>query len=95
MSPNGIRKAALTALLAAIVPDQRFPWPNVFLYDRITDEVTLVSRSIFHPTYGGNSVSLLSGISSAGHVVFTSYAPDLVPGDFNAGPDVFLYTPEE
>jgi Tol biopolymer transport system component len=69
---------------------------NVFLYDRTTGDVTLVSRSALFPSRGGNGGSLEPAVSATGgFVVFTSFASDLVTGDFNgASPDVFLYVPE-
>ena len=94
LSADG-RWVAFTSDAQALLPDQRFPAHNVFLYDWTTDEVTVVSRSAFHPTYGGSQTSLVGGVGADGHVVFTSYATDLIPRDFNSSPDVFLYSPGE
>ena len=71
--------------------------PNsVFLYDRTSGDVTLVSRSAVLPTRAGNGGSQDPTISAnGGFVAFTSFASDLVTGDFNGNtPDVFLYVPE-
>ncbi len=63
---------------------------NVFLYDRQTGEMTLVSRSL-----DGDYPNDQSGqpvISADGsRLVFKSDASDLTPGDTNGLPDVFSY----
>ncbi len=72
---------------------------NIYLYDRVTMTMTLVSRSFRPPGGGGNRDStglVLSG--TGGFVLLDSLASNLVPGDFNGGPDgslsdVFLYSP--
>lgn len=70
---------------------------NVYLYDRTTGDVKLISRSAFIPSQAANGGSLDPVISATGgFVAFTSFASDLVTGDFNGNtPDVFLYVPEE
>lgn len=94
LSADG-RRVAFASASQELLPDQPSPPINVFLYDRTTEEITVASRSAFHPTYGGNQDSALAGIGPGGHVLFTSYATDLVPRDCNGSRDVFLYTPEE
>jgi len=71
---------------------------DVFLYDRVTDEITLVSHAAGAPAQAGNGVSGAAVISADGRfVAFASEATDLVPGfvDGNAGrdksSDVYLY----
>lgn len=62
---------------------------NVYLYDRINDDLTRVS-SPTDPGSDGNSFQ--PHISADGSViVYTSEASNLVPGDENAVSDVFLY----
>ncbi|HKV10401.1 MAG TPA: hypothetical protein VJ725_19825, partial [Thermoanaerobaculia bacterium] len=70
---------------------------SVYLYDRTTGDVKLISRSAFIPSQAANGGSLDPVISATGgFVAFTSTASDLVTGDFNGGtPDVFLYVPEQ
>ncbi|MFL6196546.1 MAG: hypothetical protein ACJ75H_20360 [Thermoanaerobaculia bacterium] len=70
---------------------------NVYLYDRTTGDVKLLSRSAFIPSQAANGGSLDPVISATGgFVAFTSFASDLVTGDFNGSiPDVFLYVPGE
>lgn len=70
-------------------------YSDVFLYDRATELVTLVSRSRVYPGRGGNGPSLSVSTSAfGGFVAFASQASDLVPRDFNSvDSDVFLYIP--
>ncbi|HSK77934.1 MAG TPA: hypothetical protein VLQ45_15895 [Thermoanaerobaculia bacterium] len=94
LSADG-RRVAFSSASQELLPDQPSPPINVFVYDRTTEEITVASRSAFHPTYGGNQDSYLEGIGPGGHVLFLSYATDLVPRDCNGSRDLFLYTPEE
>ena len=71
---------------------------NVFLYERATGTMTLVSHALGEPLTPGNSSSRSPAISADGTVVaFVSFATDLVVGtDANNTPpqsraDVFLY----
>ena len=55
--------------------------PNIFLWDRSTGNIELVSRSTAGPLQGGNERSVQPQISSdGGAVAFTSQADDLVTG---------------
>ncbi|HEY9422725.1 MAG TPA: hypothetical protein VIW92_15025 [Thermoanaerobaculia bacterium] len=96
LSPNGrwvSFQSDSPLLLPAAGPD---PVTNVFLYDRTTEDATLVSRSAADPDRGGNAPS--SGqmaVINSGTVAFASQASNLVPRDFNFGnSDVFVYVPE-
>ncbi|MDQ4133262.1 MAG: hypothetical protein M3179_08675, partial [Actinomycetota bacterium] len=67
---------------------------DVFLLERATGTVTLVSHTPGSPTAAGSDASRSPSISDDGaFVVFTSNATDLVAGqsDSNGGPDVFLF----
>lgn len=70
---------------------------DVFLYDRVTEDVTLVSGSLAYPGRGGNKASYDPVVSATGgFVAFVSQASDLAPRDFNlefSNVDVFLYIP--
>lgn len=80
--------------LVARQRDQSTNTPDVFLYERASGKITLVSRSLSSPTTVANSSSLLAGLSADGnHLLFTSVATDLVRGviDANGDRDVFLY----
>ncbi|MFO0972557.1 MAG: hypothetical protein U1A27_03830 [Phycisphaerae bacterium] len=68
----------------------RLAWCHVYLFDRLTEQMTRVSA----PPGGefANGSSFDASISGDGRfVVFTSLASNLVPGDTNGAPDVFLY----
>jgi Tol biopolymer transport system component len=70
---------------------------RLFLYDRVSAAVTLVSSSEFLAAAGGGGDGFgvtTAAISADGRfIAFLSLAPDLVPGqqDDNRGADVFLY----
>jgi Tol biopolymer transport system component len=72
-----------------LVPsDNNGTW-DVFIHDRRKDTTTLLSQGIDGTSGNGDSDD--PSISANGkHVVFTSAAPDLVLGDDNALPDVFV-----
>jgi Tol biopolymer transport system component len=60
-------------------------YADVFLHDRVTAQTTCI-------TTGADSHSGDPGLSADGRwVVFGSYATNLVPGDTNLAPDVFLH----
>jgi Tol biopolymer transport system component len=67
---------------------------DVFLWDRVGDETTLVSRAAASPTLAGNSESFNPSISANGsRVAFVSLSTDLVAGqsDANGVGDVFVF----
>jgi len=66
---------------------------NVFLYDRVTGDITLVSRSHVSPTRGGNGPSDSPALSADGrYVSFRSDATNLVAGQTGPfGSQVYLY----
>jgi hypothetical protein len=72
---------------------------DVFLFDRSSGAVSLVSHSAGSPTTAGNSASALPSMSADGRfIAFSSVATDVVAGqvDTNAGntsggADVFIY----
>jgi Tol biopolymer transport system component len=76
-------------------PGSDFPFPDVFLLDRRTRELTLVSRSATVDATTANRASFNGIISADGRrLVFESTATDLVAGvnDVNgSNQDVFLY----
>jgi Tol biopolymer transport system component len=64
--------------------------PDTFVYDRVANSTTRVSVA----TGGGesNNLTLDPAISADGrYVVFASYANNLVAGDTNGGPDIFVH----
>ncbi len=64
--------------------------PDVFVYDRQTHTTERVS--VASDGFQANDTSLNPAISADGrYVAFVSYASNLVPGDTNNAPDVFVY----
>lgn len=67
---------------------------DVFLYDRISDTVQLVSHIPGNPTSAADSASTVGrhGISANGNrIAFVSSATNLVAGDTNNAADIFVY----
>jgi tricorn protease-like protein len=63
---------------------------DVFVHDRATGQITLVS--VASDGTQGNDASLHAAISANGrYVAFFSFASNLVSGDTNAVPDVFVH----
>jgi Tol biopolymer transport system component len=93
LSPDG-RWVAFHAD-APLVPDPASPQVvAAYLYDRTTEEVTLVSRSASDPSQPANGASLEPVVVNGGIVAFASQASDLAPRDFNSFFDVFVYDPD-
>ena len=84
------RYVAFTSWASDLVSNDTNGLPDVFLFDRVSGSVSLVSH-----TPGGQSGSNGSArpsISADGRfVAFDSYAGDLTPGDSNGIGDVFLF----
>ena len=75
----------------AIVPADTNGLNDVYLYDCLTASNTLVSRP-YSPGASANGDSDSPDISPDGRfVAYRSAASNLVPGDFNGVPDVFLW----
>ena len=76
--------------LAPLVPEDGNNLVDIYLLDRVTSEVVLVSRSFDGTSANGNSA--WPRISADGRfVAFASGATRLVSRDTNARPDVFLW----
>ncbi|WP_206756009.1 DUF4347 domain-containing protein, partial [Phormidium sp. FACHB-592] len=87
MSADG-RYIAFHSNVSDLVPGDSNSSADVFLWDRQTDNVSLVSR--INIGNSGNSASSNPVLSSDGtYLVFSSRASNLVPGDLNALADVF------
>ncbi len=68
--------------------------PDVFVHDRETKTTKLVSKSLDGNT--GNTKSLNPSISKdGGHIVFESFAYNLIEDDKNENADIFVYTVED
>ncbi|MBI4747508.1 MAG: PD40 domain-containing protein [Acidobacteria bacterium] len=65
---------------------------DVFLFDRVTETMQLVSRAAGATTTTGNAISRMPSLSADGKfVAFQSMASDLIAGDLNLTEDVFLF----
>lgn len=65
---------------------------QVYRYDLVADANLLVSRSLSGPGVPGNASSDSPDISASGRFVsYRSSASDIVSGDTNSVPDIFLY----
>jgi Tol biopolymer transport system component len=73
-----------------LVPGDTNGSPDVFVHDRqtgVTSRVSVDSSGV-----EGNGPSFEASISADGrYVAFDSYADNLVPGDHNGEPDIFVY----
>lgn len=79
------RWVAFVSYASNLVPNDTNGQPDVFLYDLQTNQVIWVSR-------GGNGASHSPSISGDGrYVAFISEATNLVQGDTNGQPDVFVF----
>jgi Tol biopolymer transport system component len=83
-----------------LVPGQRdqpeesgiTPTVDLFLWDRVTGTIALVSRSAAGSAVTGNASSRNALISADGrYVAFVSEATDLIPGQTGEGPNTFLW----
>ncbi len=86
-------ESAATDLISPIV-EGNAQQPDIFLFNRLTGTLTLVSHIFSSLNTTGNNASESPIISSDGStIVFTSMATNLVAGqtDANNGNDVFLY----
>ena len=72
-----------------IVPDGN-TYSDVMLYDSVTKETTLISKSMTGGAANGKSAP--AEISADGrYIVFRSFATNLVPNDTNGKSDIFVY----
>jgi Tol biopolymer transport system component len=90
LSPDGRFVVFLSAANDLVPGDNNQPGFDVFLRDRASNTVVLVSASC-SGAGGGNGSSIFGQVSSNGQfVVFQSDASDLVPGDTNNCSDIFV-----
>ncbi len=88
LSGNG-RYLAFTSLLE--LPDDNNMFEDAYVYDRQTSAVDRVSENSNGQVANKGPVSAALAISANGRfVVFSSWATNLVPGDTNGWPDVFV-----
>jgi Tol biopolymer transport system component len=96
LSANG-EFVAFVSSSKSLVPRQRGTGQNVFLWQRATGAVTLVTHAPSSPTQGAGDFSFVTGISADGsQVLYNSTGRSLVPGqkDHPSQPtsDVFLWS---
>ncbi len=73
-----------------LVPGDTNGFYDIFVYDRISGQIEIVSPGLFG--IGGNGDSLEPSISANGrYVAFGSNASNLVPNDTNGASDIFVY----
>jgi Tol biopolymer transport system component len=96
IAPDGshVAFASLATDLVAGVTEGN-PWNDVFLYDRASGSLTLVSHTAAAPLTTGNQESSGPTLLGDGSVLYLSTASNLVSGqtDSNVSSDLFLYTP--
>jgi hypothetical protein len=91
--PAGLQFSADSQFLANVVDQMNLGWPSnqVYLYSFQTLSNTLISR-VYNSSAGGNDDSDSPAISADDRfVVYRSFASNLVPGDTNGVPDIFIY----
>jgi cysteine-rich repeat protein len=90
LSADG-RYVAFTTSASNLVPDDTNAVVDVVLHDRATGATTRVDTAA-DGTQAGGPVMFWANVSADGRIVaFTSAASNLVPGDTNFVPDVFLW----
>jgi Tol biopolymer transport system component len=93
ISANG-RTVGFISMSTDLVAGQTGTGRHVFLYDRINASLTVVNGSQDTPVVFDNVLTppplFLS--TNGRQAAFESYAPDLVPGDFNGRKDVFVFS---
>ncbi|MFC6016429.1 TolB family protein [Plantactinospora solaniradicis] len=88
ISPNG-RYIGFTSIASNLVPGDSNEVEDVFLKDVGTGAVSAVTVSGVNGPANGSSFG--PAVSADGrYVTFSSYASNLVPGDTNSAPDVFV-----
>lgn len=84
------RFVAFDSDATTLVPDETNESTDVFVRDRLTNDIRRVSVSSSGDE--GNADSVLASMSANGrHVVFQSWADNLVADDTNGLPDVFVH----
>jgi Tol biopolymer transport system component len=84
------RYVAFHALASNLVPGDTNNDYDVFVHDRVTGATTRVS--VASDGTQANGVSSYAALSADGrYVAFNSFATNLVPGDTNNNPDIFVH----
>jgi V8-like Glu-specific endopeptidase len=84
------RYVAFYSMASNLVPNDNNGWWDVFVHDRQTGQVSLVS--VDSTTKQGNGLSITPSISADGrYIAFSSLATDLVLNDTNGSDDIFVH----
>jgi Tol biopolymer transport system component len=84
------RLVAFASSATNLIPDGNLRW-DIYVHDRESGQTAQVSVAS-DGTVGNNDSMSAPSISADGrYVVFSSYATNLVPGDTNAGSDIFVH----
>ena len=89
ISPDG-RYVAFSSLSSNLVAGDTNGNADVFVKDTLTGTTTRVSTDSSGSQGNGDMTGLLSISSGGRHVAFTSFASNLVAGDTNGEPDIFV-----
>lgn len=91
LSADG-RHVAFLSLATDLVPGASSPWPEIFVYDRITGANLLVSRDVMTPSDHSPTSPVIS--ADGAWIAFLSSATNLVPGqtDVPSSRDAFLWS---
>ena len=92
LSADG-RLVVFTSRATKLVPGDTNDWADTFLHDRLTGETLRVSVSSDGTEGDQFSYEAPSISPDGGYVAFTNFSWNLVPGDENWEPDVFLRGP--
>jgi Tol biopolymer transport system component len=88
ISQDGRYVSFVTA--SQLVPDDQNDTYDVYLREVQLQRTTLITRGPLHaPTNAGSTEAVIS--QDGRHIAFRSWASNLVPGDINQEPDIFLY----
>ncbi len=90
ISPDG-RYIAFRSLAGNAVSADGNEVPDLVLYDRSNAVTTLITASSAGNRTADNRSEAASFSADGKNLVFTSWANDLLPHDFNPGSDVFLF----
>ena len=84
------RYVAFTSFATNLVPGDRWPFPRIYVRDRVASTTERVTTGLGGSQPDGFSSSFAMSADGR-YVAFESDATNLVPGDTNGASDIFLY----